>query len=197
MDVDIGSRLRAERQRHGLSLRELAERVGVSASMLSQVETGRSQASVSTLYSLVSELGISLDDLFALGPGRAEVDFGPVPPRRSEPVFKAKDRARIELETGVVWERLANVDPDVLQFMQVTYPPGGRSSRSGRYSQHAGLDCGYVLAGRLTLHLGFDTHVLEPGDVTLFDAAEPHLLENTGTEDARAIWFIYRGEEAI
>jgi transcriptional regulator with XRE-family HTH domain len=188
MDVDIGARLRARRLRLGLSLRELAARVGVSASMLSQLENGRSRASVSTLYSLVTELGISLDALFSLEPHpRHSV-------RLERTVLRPGDRARIELESGVVWEQLATVDRDVLRLMEVTYPPGARSSSSRRHSRHAGTDCGYLLAGRLTLRLGSETHALEAGDVTLFDATEPHLLENTGSEPARAIWFVYRGE---
>ena len=55
--------MRRERERHGLSLRELARRVGVSPSMLSQVETGRTQPSVSTIYAIATELGVSIDAL--------------------------------------------------------------------------------------------------------------------------------------
>src|SRR5689334_24243182 len=64
----IGSRLRAERERQGLSLRKLAGRLDISPSALSQIETGRSRPSVSTLYAIVSELGISFDELFARTP---------------------------------------------------------------------------------------------------------------------------------
>src|SRR3954447_11034146 len=64
---EIGSRLRAERERQGLSLRKLAGRLEISPSALSQIETGRSRPSVSTLYGIVSELGISFDELFARG----------------------------------------------------------------------------------------------------------------------------------
>src|ERR671935_3016950 len=64
----IGSRLREERERQGLSLRKLAGRLDISPSALSQIETGRSRPSVSTLYAIVSELGISFDELFARSP---------------------------------------------------------------------------------------------------------------------------------
>src|SRR3954463_6581416 len=63
-DHDIGSRLRAERDRQGLSLRKLAGKLEISPSALSQIETGKSRPSVKTLYAVVSELGISLDELF-------------------------------------------------------------------------------------------------------------------------------------
>jgi DNA-binding XRE family transcriptional regulator/quercetin dioxygenase-like cupin family protein len=61
-------RLRAERERRGLSVRGLAAEIGISPSALSQIETGRSRPSVSTLYAIVSALGLSFDGLFAAAP---------------------------------------------------------------------------------------------------------------------------------
>jgi len=65
VNVNVGSLIRRERQRQGLSLRELARRVGVSASMLSQVETDRTHPSVSTIYAIATELEISIDALLS------------------------------------------------------------------------------------------------------------------------------------
>ena len=59
----LGTRLRVERERRGLSLRELARRLEVSPSLVSQIETGKTQPSVRTLYAIVSEL-IGLDRMF-------------------------------------------------------------------------------------------------------------------------------------
>src|SRR3954454_22935429 len=64
----VGSRLRAERERQRISLRELARRLDLSASLISQVELGRATPSVGTLYASVSELGISLDEVFDRAP---------------------------------------------------------------------------------------------------------------------------------
>ena len=61
----IGPRLRAQREQLGLSLRELARRIGVSASLISQIERDKVNPSVSTLYSLVRELGLGMGDLFS------------------------------------------------------------------------------------------------------------------------------------
>src|SRR5437762_8323937 len=60
----LGQRIRAERLRRELSLRALARDVGVSASMISQIETGKAQPSVSTLYAITSILGLSIQDRF-------------------------------------------------------------------------------------------------------------------------------------
>src|ERR671923_422713 len=60
----VGSRLRAERERLGIPRRELARRVGVSPSLVSQIELDRVNPSVSTLYALVTELGMTMTDVF-------------------------------------------------------------------------------------------------------------------------------------
>lgn len=62
--VNLGSRLRRARQRSGLTLREVARQLGVSASFVSQLENGKSQPSVVTLYSLTQLLGVSIDQMF-------------------------------------------------------------------------------------------------------------------------------------
>src|SRR5919204_2377276 len=62
---DVGRRIREHREQSNLSLRELARRLGISPSAISQIETGKSRPSVSTLYAIVSELGMSLDELFS------------------------------------------------------------------------------------------------------------------------------------
>jgi transcriptional regulator with XRE-family HTH domain/quercetin dioxygenase-like cupin family protein len=60
----LGRRIREERLRRGVSLRSLARDVGVSASMISQIETAKSRPSVSTLYAITSALGMSIEDVF-------------------------------------------------------------------------------------------------------------------------------------
>jgi transcriptional regulator with XRE-family HTH domain/quercetin dioxygenase-like cupin family protein len=60
----VGERIREERMRRGLSVRGLARNVGVSASLISQIETGRSRPSVSTLYAITKALDISLEEVF-------------------------------------------------------------------------------------------------------------------------------------
>ena len=60
---EMGERLRAARRDRHLSLRVLAERLGVSPSLISQIETGRANPSVSTLYAIAAELDVSLDEL--------------------------------------------------------------------------------------------------------------------------------------
>ena len=65
----MGDRLRGARRARGWSLRTLAARLQVSPSLISQVETGRARPSVSTLYAIASELGVSLDELLFVDAG--------------------------------------------------------------------------------------------------------------------------------
>src|ERR671939_1437690 len=61
--ADLGRRLRAIRLRQGIGLRELARRLDLSPSSISQIETGKMRPSVRTLYALASEFGVTVDEL--------------------------------------------------------------------------------------------------------------------------------------
>jgi transcriptional regulator with XRE-family HTH domain len=192
---DIGASLRSVRERRGMGLRELARRVGVSASAISQIETGRSRPSVETLYSIVQELGIALDDLFPADRGARP---GPRSPDRqvSPLVQPAGTRQSIDLESGVRWERLTpTTEPDI-DFLYVTYDVGGSSSANGALMRHAGREYGLLLEGTLRVTVGFDTYLLHAGDSIAFDSTTPHLLEAANGEPARAVWFVVGRRES-
>jgi transcriptional regulator with XRE-family HTH domain len=197
---DIGERIRTRRESSNLSLREFARRLGISASAVSQIETGKSRPSVTTLYAVIDELGLSVDDLFSpLGPAGVPARPGVtpaaamrrlVPPKAEEHpcVQRGEDRAVIELESGVRWERLTPDADAEVDFLQVVYEVGGCSSHDGRLIRHAGREYGVVLDGTLEVALGFETHRLGPGDSIRFDSSVPHLVRNVGDEPARCIW---------
>jgi quercetin dioxygenase-like cupin family protein len=90
----------------------------------------------------------------------------------------------------VTWELLSDLLPHLVDFMMVTYEPGGRSSSSGKLTRHSGTEFAFLLRGTLKVQVGFTEYVLRPGDSMAFDSAEPHLLVNEGTEPAEGIWFV-------
>ena len=195
MTADIGGRLRAARLERGLSLRSVAQELGVSASLISQVETGKTQPSVSTLYAMVSHLGVSMDELMSNAPrvpptpGTAPLIFGhsgAVQPA----VQRAGENPVLEMENGVRWERLAVGEGGPADALLVSYEPGATSSIEDKLMRHSGIEYAYLLEGELTLQLDFDTHVLGPGDSLQFDSVRPHLYSNNGTSVARGIWFV-------
>lgn len=194
VDDDVPRRLRAERERRGISLRELARRVQISPSAISQIETGRARPSVATLWAIVTELGMSLDDLFAQEAAEAHTRVAepaaPGPPATSLPVVSAQTREALQLATGVRWERMtAAADHDV-DFIWVVYDVGGSSSPEDSFIRHAGREYGLVVSGRLEVTVGFETTVLGPGDSTSFDSTTPHRLRNAGDEPVTGVWVV-------
>jgi transcriptional regulator with XRE-family HTH domain len=191
---DIGTRLRGERDRVGISQRELARRIGLSASMISQIESGQSKPSVSTLYDIVTELGVSVDDIFSGGNGSAAPgnDDGAEPGGASHlgPMVRLEDRHVIDLDSGVRWERLTGHQQEHVDFLYVVYDVGGSSASDTTMMRHPGREYGVVLEGRLGVQLGFDEYALGPGDSIAFDSTQPHRLWNLGDVPVNGIWFV-------
>jgi transcriptional regulator with XRE-family HTH domain len=200
----LGARLRDRRQQTSLSLRELARRIGVSASLISQIETGKVQPSVATLYALVRELGGSFDELMfgELPPpiGEPDVDV-PLPSSGAAvvsallnhppvPLVQRRDsRKTLQFNSGVRWERLTAESVPGLEFLYVVYPPGAESGPPGDLQRHSGREWCYIIAGTLDIAVGFDSYQLRPGDSITYDSATPHRLENRGATAVEAVWF--------
>ena len=185
----IGPRLRAQRESLGVSLRELARRVGVSASLISQIERDKVNPSVSTLYALVQELRLTMGDLFA-GDGASPLDTAVPPAAPATPLVTADQRAVITLASGVTWERLTPSSDPAFEFLHVVYDPGSESCPEDSLVTHGGKEYGYVISGRLGVRIGFDEYDLGPGDSVSFDSSSPHRLWTIGDEPAHAVWVI-------
>ena len=182
---DIGEALRVRRHELGWSLRDLADRLGCSPSLISQIERGRANPSVSTLYSIVQALDVSLDEL--LFNERRATTTDPPP---GGPIQRGNERNRIRLASGVLWERLTTVSEPGVEFLHVTYEVGGASSPADAFQRHAGHEWGYVLSGSLQVTIGFRQYRLEPGDAISLDSTTPHRLANVGDVPVHAIWFV-------
>jgi transcriptional regulator with XRE-family HTH domain len=198
--VALGERLREERKGRGISLRELARRLDVSPSLVSQIETGKIQPSVRTLYAMVSELGVSLDEIFGSDSGRLQLD-GPTRSARKAgapqsvadsdgPVQRAGARTVLDLEAGVRWERLTTENERGVEFLLAVYPKGGESAPADALVRHTGRELGIVLRGRLGVTVGFEDYELGPGDSVSFDSTVPHRLHNEGDETVEAVWVV-------
>lgn len=191
----VGAQLRERRFAVGMSLRELARRIEVSPSLVSQIETGKIQPSVRTLIAIVGELGLSVDQIFeraGLGPAGMSLSAQPSPSAADRAgaaiVIRSDEHRVIKLEKGVEWQRMTSwEDPDV-EFIIAVYGSGGSSSPDGTLMRHAGREFGLVLSGTLQVTVGFEEHVLEPGDSISFHSMVPHRLHNEGSEEVRAVW---------
>lgn len=193
---ELGPRLRAIRLRQGVGLRELARRLDLSPSSISQIETGKIRPSVRTLYALASEFGVTVDEVLftdASLSGPALSSPRDSTPAVSEPglaVQRAVERPGIVLNSGVEWLRLMFWADEDVEFIEATYAPGSASSPDDAFVRHNGHEFGYILSGTLRVVVGFDAFVLEPGDSITFPSSTPHRLSNEGVETVRAIWVV-------
>src|SRR6266704_2000370 len=205
----LGPRLRLVRGSRQLSVRELARRVGCSASLISQIERAVSVPSVGVLYSLATELGSSLDYLL-FGSGAAPdgvsaetpvADSGPVVTPETRPaappaaiVQRSCDRRIIDLASGVRWERLTPQPEAMTDFLEVIYSPGGHSTDERRPLRHDGREYGLIIRGTLQANVGFESYELGPGDSIAFDSSTPHEYLNKTGEVVHAIWVVVHSE---
>lgn len=185
----IGDRLREERVRSGLSQRELARRLGLSASLISQLESGVSKPSVGTLYAIVTELGVSLDRIIR-GEEFSETDVTSNGNGPGGSLVHPGERRVIELASGVRWEQLTASIEDDIDFLHATYEVGGASTPDESLMRHHGREFGYVMSGVLGIQIGFEEYELHPGDSIGFDSTRPHRLYNKGDVPVEAIWFV-------
>jgi transcriptional regulator with XRE-family HTH domain len=209
----VGARLRERRLERGITLRQFARDIDVSASFISQLETGKAQPSVATFYSICAALDLSIDELFNYDEpvetvpeesanGRTDanntwlsVEQDVVPTkerthleRGSSPVVRPDERKVLVLDSGVTWESLISSHRDKTDFMFVRYEVGGSSTLEDRLIRHVGTEYGFILKGTLQIALGFDTYVLNAGDSISFDSSRPHRLYNVGDVAVEAIW---------
>jgi transcriptional regulator with XRE-family HTH domain len=169
MEFDVGARLRAIRNMHGLSQRELAKRAGVSNASVSLIEQNRSSPSVGSLKKVLDGIPMSLADFFALDE---------VP--REQVFFQADELAVIS--DGPI--RYAQIGRDLrgraLQILHERYQPGADTGQS--LLRHSAEEGGVVLCGRLEITVGDQQRVLEPGDAYYFNSRLPHRFRNIGDE---------------
>lgn len=183
----IGVRLREERRKNGLTVRELARRIEVSPSLISQIERDIVNPSVATLYAVVTELGLSMNDVFGDNRGAgSQTGNG----EGNSPAVAADERMVINLGAGVRWERLTATDDPLVEFLYVVYDVGASSCAEDTLVRHGGKEYGYVLSGRLGVRIGFVEHELGAGMSVSFNSSSPHRLWAIGDEPVTAIWVV-------
>jgi XRE family transcriptional regulator, regulator of sulfur utilization len=171
----VGARVRALREGLDLSLRDLADRSGVSAPMLSQVERGETSPTLAVAERIASGLDLSLSQLLRLDEGegvdvvrRAERRRGGVGGHRYEVLTPPRPGQRAEVSLHELRPGGATGGPDD----PPRHEPGARETT-------------VVLNGRLRLHCAGAQHELDEGDAVTFDADLPHRFENPGDAPAR------------
>jgi transcriptional regulator with XRE-family HTH domain len=188
----IGRRLAAYRAERGVRVSDLARTIGVSPSLVSQIERGQSRPSVSTLFAMAEALGLPVDAFFRESPEQTRVEEERVHPGDDRYVVRRADRAVIDIRGGVRWERLTPGALRDVDFLELVYGPEAESSPT--LYQHPGTEMVVVTSGRLDIHLAFDRHRLEVGDSMQFSSALPHRYVNPTRETTRAVTTILHDE---
>ena len=174
---DLGRHLRSTRRRRGLTLAALAAQAGMSESFLSQLERGRTGASLDSLQRLTQALGIRVADLF-------EPDHSHRPA-----VLRADARPVLD-----VWHlgRKMLLTPRFTEHLEVLtcqIEPGGATGEQA-YTHGDSDELFLLLSGVVDLQLGEELHRMEAGDSITYRSSLPHRVINRGDGDAEGLWAI-------
>jgi XRE family transcriptional regulator, regulator of sulfur utilization len=172
----LGPRIKALRDAEGLSLRDLAERSGVSAPMLSQVERGETSPTLQVAGKIANGLGLRLSQLLRLD------EEGAVTVVRHGERRQGPRRVR-----GHAYEILTPPLPGQrAELSRHTLAPGASTGGPGDPPMHepGSRETALVQDGRVALVFDGDRHELAAGDAVTFDADLPHHFENPGDDEA-------------
>ena len=166
-DLQLGPRIRALRQARGFTLRELAERAGVTESFLSQVEREVASPSIASVQRIARALDLAIAELFVEEPPLGRV-------------VRREDRRRIAYPgLNAVDEFLTSGRDGRLQVILSMIEPGGGTGDEP-YTHESDEEVVIVLAGRLDLWVGDEHHRLEEGDAITHSSRQPHRNRNPG-----------------
>lgn len=181
----IGGRIRALREAMSLSLRDLAERCGVSAPMLSQVERGETSPTLQVATRIASGLDLRLSQLLRLDEDGA-VTIVRAGERRQGPAGVRGHR--YEVLTAPLPGQRAELSRHVLA-------PGAATGGPGDPPMHepGSRETALVESGRVVLHCDGAAHDLQTGDCVTFDADLPHQFENPGPDEATFLGVVSAG----
>ena len=179
--MKVGERIKALRHERVLQQRQLAEKCGLTPSMVSQIESGRLSPSLHTLGKLAGALGVPIGSLFETPPdGRIHVKR-----KRDYPVVSFDG-------TPETWQVLgAGLFQGKIRAVISTIATRGHGAKTDKVIIAPGqMKLFYVINGKVALHFNGDRHVLEAGDSAVLDGGVPHGWENLGARPARALWVI-------
>jgi transcriptional regulator with XRE-family HTH domain len=181
VSASLGERIKALRLERELQQRQLAEKAGLTPSMVSQIESGRLTPSLHTLGKIAAALGVPIATLFDSQP------------QGSIHVTRAKDYPVVSFDgSSEQWAVLgAGLFQGKIRAVVSTLGPRTRGMTTGKVVIKPGqMKLFYVLDGKVALLYNGDRHLLEAGDSALLDGGTPHGWENLGTRKARALWVI-------
>ena len=171
----VGEKIRAVRERKGYTLKTVAQRAGVSESLVSQIERNRVSPAIDTLLSIADALEIDLEYLFSGYRQQTGLD-------------QRRQTGKGQGGSGRKGAAGGYGPCPCIEAYYLTVPPGGETKR-GSYG-HSGREFGIVIQGCGELRYGSSVYALKPGDSISFSAGAPHTLANKDNEPFRALWVV-------
>lgn len=172
--MDIGSKIRAERNRKNMTIAEMCKITGLSKGFISNVENNNTSPSIQTLQTIAASLQIPLPYLL-------------LDEQQQMCVVRKNERKMTTFKKGnLKIEHIASKGP--LKLMTVSFPPG---ASTGDPHVHKGVECHLVLEGKVLVEQGEDLAVLEKGDSFSWNACAPHYVENIGDDEAKVLIAVY------
>ncbi len=180
MEYLFGEKIRRIREKKALTLKTVAGGVGVTESLISQIETNKISPSIETLLKIVDFLDIDIDFIFN--------DFKKP---RSIKIIRRDQRKKISMP-GIVYEQLSHTtgteDTHEIEAYYIEISPAGQKG-SKEYG-HSGQELGIILEGQGDFAYGAKTYSLGAGDSVSFASDMPHVLKNTGDDVLKSLWVI-------
>lgn len=180
MKYQFGDKIRAVREKKEYTLKYLAEKAGVSDSLISQIERNRVSPAIETLLNIAEALDIDLEYLFA--------DYK----KSKKVVISNEGKRKIVATDGVVYEQISRTTDEKARFAFETYIiriQAGSKSGSAEYG-HPGKETGYIMEGKAEFITGNDSYILKKGDSVSFDSDIPHILKNIWDKELIAFWAV-------
>lgn len=159
-----------------MTLKQVGDRLHVTASLLSQLERGVTNPSISLLKEMSDYLGISIASLMESG------ETG----NRNYPLLRDGERKTLTIEGNTRFQLLSQLYDLNCEFILNEWAPTASSGRK-KYA-HEGFECGFVLKGKLVIELGDQIYELKSGDSITFPSATPHLVRNPTKKMTVAVW---------
>ena len=173
IEKGIGKRIKQLRKNYGLSMRDLAQKCGLSANAISLIERGENSPTISSLKRISEALGISINDLFEKNPDQAIV------------YVKNSQGMRIK-KSNFSTESLGYGLPNQqIEPYRIIIAPG--IDTSSRVISHPGQEFVYCISGEINYFIGQQQFKLFEGDSILFDAQYPHGWCNLNAEQAELL----------
>ncbi|GAA0472017.1 helix-turn-helix domain-containing protein [Alkalibacillus silvisoli] len=176
--MDIGTKIRAIRNRKKITIAQMCEGTGLSKGFISNVENNNTSPSINTLNTIASFLSVPLPYLL-------------LEKKKQMQVIRKNSRDQSTFN-GLKVEHLTSKGG--LRMMMVELPTG---ATIGEPHSHEGEECHLVLEGKILAEQGEDSVVVEEGDSFSWNASVPHFVKNIGNEKAVVLISIYSDTELM